>query len=164
MVVNRSRKYLLAPLMVVAMLGVSGCDTTGGNKQTFGTLGGGVLGGLAGAQFGNGKGQLAATAAGALLGALVGSSIGSSLDKADQLALQQTTSYTLERQPSGVVSSWANPDTGNRGTVMAEPAYESGGGQTCRNYRQTVEVGGQSEILTGTACRQPDGTWRESSR
>jgi surface antigen len=164
MIVSRSRKYLMAPLLIVAMLGVTGCDTTGGNKQTYGTLGGGVLGALGGAQFGKGKGQLAATAAGALLGALVGSSIGSSLDKADQQAMQQTTMRTLEYQPSGSVSNWSNPDTGNRGSVIAESAYQGNGGQTCRNYRQTVEVGGQSEILTGTACRQSDGTWRESSR
>jgi hypothetical protein len=30
----------------------------------------------------------------------------------------------------------------------------------CRDYTHTVYIQGQPEVLTGTACRQPDGTWR----
>lgn len=163
MALNMSRKFLLAPLMVAVMLGAAGCETTGGTKQTFGTIGGAALGGLAGSQFGNGKGQLVTTAAGALLGALVGGEIGSSLDKADQAALANTTAYTLESVPSGRASSWSNPDSGHGGTVIAEPAYQNSYGQNCRNYRQTVEIDGQTEIMKGTACRSADGSWHPTN-
>lgn len=42
----------------------------------------------------------------------------------------------------------------------ASPAYQSSSGQTCREYQTTVTVDGQSQPGYGTACLQPDGTWR----
>jgi surface antigen len=30
----------------------------------------------------------------------------------------------------------------------------------CRDFEQTVVVDGQDETVRGTACREPDGTWR----
>ena len=30
----------------------------------------------------------------------------------------------------------------------------------CRELTQTITVGGQAVQATGTACRQPDGSWR----
>lgn len=156
-------RKMAAPVLLVAALTVAGCQTTGGTKQTVGTLGGAALGGLAGSQFGDGRGQLVATAAGALLGALVGAEVGSSLDKADQAALANTTAYTLETVPSGQPTRWNNPDSGRYGTVTAEPSYTNSYGQNCRNYRQTVEINGQTEIMTGTACRRPDGTWQPTN-
>jgi hypothetical protein len=30
----------------------------------------------------------------------------------------------------------------------------------CREYESTMTVGGQPQSVVGTACRQPDGTWR----
>ena len=30
----------------------------------------------------------------------------------------------------------------------------------CREFSQTVTIGGQPRQLTGRACPQPDGTWR----
>jgi hypothetical protein len=40
------------------------------------------------------------------------------------------------------------------------PAYQSPSGQTCREYQTTVTVDGQARPGYGTACLQPDGTWR----
>ena len=42
----------------------------------------------------------------------------------------------------------------------AAPAYQDGSGQTCREYQTTVQVDGQWQPSYGTACLQPDGTWR----
>lgn len=42
----------------------------------------------------------------------------------------------------------------------ASPAYQDGSGQTCREYQTTVQVDGQWQPSYGTACLQPDGTWR----
>jgi surface antigen len=33
-------------------------------------------------------------------------------------------------------------------------------GTWCREYRTTVTVGGLAQQAFGTACRQPDGTWK----
>jgi hypothetical protein len=39
----------------------------------------------------------------------------------------------------------------------AAPGYDQ---SNCQPYHSTVVVGGQRERVSGTACRQPDGTWR----
>lgn len=142
-----------------AALSLAACADTG-MKQTGGAVLGGVGGAVAGSQFGQGKGQLAAVAAGTLLGALIGSEVGKSLDRADKAALANTTQTTLENQPSGTSSTWSNPDSGNHGSVTPTRTYQTNAGQYCREYQQTIVVGGRSEQAFGTACRQPDGSWK----
>ncbi|PKQ04700.1 MAG: hypothetical protein CVT73_12980 [Alphaproteobacteria bacterium HGW-Alphaproteobacteria-12] len=143
-------------------LALAGCQTgnpygySGGQKQGIGTLAGAVAGGLAGSQIGGGSGRLWATGAGVLLGALVGNNIGQSLDRADQAYLQDASYGALQ---SGRATQWRNPDSGNYGYVEPGRSYSSGGGY-CREYSQTVYVGGRPESAYGTACRQPDGSWR----
>lgn len=144
----------------VIVLALAACTDGAGSKQTAGTLIGAGLGGLAGSQIGSGTGRLAAVGAGVLLGALLGGSIGKSLDRADRLAMGRTTQHALEKQPSGVSSTWRNPDSGNYGSITPQPAYQNTAGQYCREYQQTVTVGGQKQNAYGTACRQPDGTWK----
>ena len=153
---------MLKKIAVAAMLTVSlaACDQNAGTKQNLGTLLGAVGGGLAGSQIGGGRGTLVAVGVGSLLGAFVGSELGKSLDNADRAVMQQTTTRTLETVPSGETSSWRNPDSGNYGTVTPQPAYQTASGQYCREFSQTVTVGGRTEEAYGTACRQPDGTWK----
>lgn len=155
----------LSKLALITALGVSlaACETTG-QKQGAGTVIGAVGGAIAGAQFGKGDGKLAATAAGTLLGAIVGSEVGKSLDRADQLALAQTTQQTLEVAPSGRTNSWRNPDSGNSGTITPTQTYTKNDGQPCREFQQTVTIGSDIEEAYGTACRQADGTWKIVSK
>jgi hypothetical protein len=44
--------------------------------------------------------------------------------------------------------------------VPTSPVYRAPSGQYCREYQSTVTVGGQPQPSYGTACLQPDGTWR----
>lgn len=147
------------PVALVLTLFLVACADSG-PKQTVGTLLGAAAGGLAGAQVGSGSGQLAATAAGALLGAYLGSEVGKSLDKADELYAQQAAADALENAPTGATSNWTNPDSGNSGTITPVRTYQTAQGQYCREYQQTVTVAGQTQQAYGTACREPDGTWR----
>lgn len=147
-------------VVTVIAVGLAACSSGAGPKQTGGAVLGGIGGAVAGAQFGQGTGQLAAVAAGTLLGALLGSEVGSSLDKADRAALSHTTQSTLETAPSGTSSTWRNPDSGHYGTVTPTNTYQASNGQYCREFTQTVNIGGRSEEAYGTACRQPDGTWK----
>ena len=144
----------------LAALALAACSETTGQKQGLGTLLGAVAGGVAGAQVGKGRGKLVATGVGAALGALIGSEVGKSLDRADQLAMQHTTQNTLETAPAGATSTWHNPDSGNRGTVTPTQTYQKNDGRYCREFTQTVTVGGRTQEAYGTACRQPDGSWQ----
>ena len=150
------------PLVAVAIaaLMLSACAESTGAKQGLGTVMGAVVGGIAGSQVGEGRGQLVATGVGTLLGAFLGSEIGKSLDRADQLALQQTLQQSLEKAPKGTVSSWRNPDSGNAGTVTPVSTVQRADGTYCREFQQTVTVGGHTEEAYGTACRQADGSWK----
>ena len=152
-------KIILITVMAAA-LALSACTHRAGQKETIGTMVGAAAGGLAGAQFGKGRGKLVTTSIGTLLGALAGNEIGRSLDRADRLALERTTQESLESAPSGEVTTWKNPDSGNEGTVTPSRTYQREDGTYCREFTQTIKVGGRTEEGYGTACRQPDGTWK----
>ncbi len=147
-------------LALTGLLALGACQNMQDSpKQNVGTILGGIGGAVAGAQFGKGSGQLAATAAGTLLGAFIGSEIGKSLDRADRQAMSQATEQA-QRAPIGETISWNNPDSGNHGSVTPVRDGRTDSGSYCREYRQTVVIDGRSEEAYGTACQQPDGSWR----
>ncbi|HYM30795.1 MAG TPA: RT0821/Lpp0805 family surface protein [Candidatus Cybelea sp.] len=147
----------LTALVVVGLL--TACEDTG-PKQGAGTVIGGVGGALAGSAFGRGHGRLVGVAAGTLLGALLGSEIGKSLDKADRDSAALANQRALEYNRAGEPMTWRNPDSGNSGTVTPQRTYQTAEGQYCREYQQTITVGGQTQTAYGRACRQPDGSWK----
>lgn len=147
--------------LALASIALAGCaDFEGRPKQSIGTILGAAGGAVAGAQFGKGTGQLVATAIGTLAGAWIGSEAGKSLDRADQTHIQQMTQRSLESQKSNTTTLWTNPDHDVEATVTPKPAFTDGTGQSCREYQQSVTVGGRTEMAYGTACRQPDGSWK----
>ena len=146
--------------VAVALVAVLAACEGAGTKQTGGTLVGAGLGALAGSQIGGGSGKLAAVAIGALAGGLLGSEVGKSLDRADKAAIEKTSHGALENNRTGQVATWSNPDTGASGAVTPVKTYQTAQGQYCREYQQSVTVGGKTENAYGTACRQPDGSWK----
>jgi hypothetical protein len=65
----------------------------------------------------------------------------------------------LETARSGTVTKWQNPDGGTVEAIVPKPAFNSGG-TVCREFTKTVTIGGTQQQAYGTACRQPDGTWK----
>ena len=154
-------KIVLAGLLTLSLAACAqGYGDNYGPKQTGGTLVGAAAGGLLGSQIGHGGGRLAAVAIGTLGGALIGSEVGKSLDRADRAYLEQTTHQALESGPSGRPVQWSNPDSGHYGSVVPQPSYNNSQGRPCREYQQTVYIGGKPQSAYGTACRQPDGSWQ----
>lgn len=146
----------LAAAFVLA-ISLAACE--GGPKENIGTVVGAAGGGLLGSQFGHGSGRLAATAAGTLIGALAGRELGKSLDKADQAAAQKATDRA-HTAPIGQQIAWSNPESGHSGTITPRREGTDSTGNYCREYQTTVTVGGKTEQAYGTACRQPDGSWK----
>lgn len=162
-------KKLIITTAMVASLALSACANgpnggyTGvggyGAKESVGTLGGAVIGGVLGAQVGKGDGRLWATGAGALIGAMFGNQIGKSLDRADLMYAQQATVKAYDA-PIGQTINWNNPESGNYGTVTpTREGRDANNGGYCREYNQTIYVGGKQESAYGTACQRPDGSW-----
>lgn len=149
---------LVAPLATAAVI-LAACAQDGNQKQTAGTIVGGIGGAVLGSQVGGGSGRIVATAVGTLAGALIGSEVGKSLDKADRAEMRQAEQQA-HSAPVGETIEWNNPDTGNYGSVT--PVRDGRSTQTgayCREYQTSVNVGGRQEEAYGTACQQPDGSW-----
>jgi surface antigen len=152
----------IGKIMVPAVLALSlaACSNTGnGEKEMGGTLVGAGLGGLAGSQIGGGTGRLVATGAGVLLGGLLGNQVGKSLDNADRLQMQQAQQNAYSA-PVGQQITWNNPQSGHSGTITPTRDGRDATGNYCREFQQTINVGGQPQQGYGTACRQPDGSWK----
>ena len=154
-----ARRGLAALVLLPLALFAAGCET-GRDKEIGGLLAGGALGGFLGSQIGGGSGQLVATGAGVFLGALIGGHIGRQLDEKDRLEHQRATQQALETARAGQGVAWSNPDSGNQGTITPTRTYQKADDQYCREFQQTIIVGGEPEEAYGTACRQPDGSWR----
>ncbi len=147
-------KYVVAAAMV-GFTSISGCATYQGQQEQAGMVIGGVLGGVLGSQVGRGHGRIAATIVGTLAGASIGGAVGRSMDETDRLK----AASTLETVRTGVPATWRNPDTGNQYTVVPTRTYETPSGP-CREYTIDAVVGGRKQQVYGTACRQPDGSWK----
>ncbi|MGX6960388.1 MAG: RT0821/Lpp0805 family surface protein [Rickettsia endosymbiont of Pentastiridius leporinus] len=153
---------IISKIIIIALAAsmLQACNAPGMNKQGTGTFLGGAGGALLGSQFGKGKGQLVGVGVGALLGAILGGQIGAGMDEQDRRLAELTSQRALEATPSGTSVEWRNPDNGNYGSVTPSKAYRNNTGQYCREYTQTVVVGGKQQKAYGTACRQPDGQWQ----
>jgi surface antigen len=145
----------VATLMVVAL---TACSTIQENpKTTIGAVGGGTLGGLIAAAAGANPAAIAASVIG---GILVGGLVGNLLDQRDKRLAAEAQQKALETAPSGSTVSWQNPDNGHKGTVTPTHTFQTSSGQYCREFQTDVTVEGRSEKAYGTACRQPDGSWK----
>ncbi len=151
----------IAVLAAAAML-TAGCADGSGQKQDAGMVVGAVAGGLLGNSVGRGGGRAGATIVGAVVGGIVGSEIGRSMDRQDRILAQQAEMAALERGRTGVVTPWRNPDNGRYGEVIPGEPYRRGP-EDCRDFTHTIYIDGRPQAMRGTACRNPDGTWRNVS-
>jgi surface antigen len=152
----QNKTFITVTAGMVALSILTSCET----KQQTGGLIGGTTGALIGSQFGGSPGgRLLGAGLGAVVGAFAGSAIGKSLDDRDKARMQATQQQALERSRTGQTSTWHNPDSGNSGTVTTTRTFQQDG-RYCREYNNTITVGGKTEKAYGTACRQPDGSWQ----
>ena len=149
-------------LIIASLISLCACQTDPNglfSKANIGTILGAGAGAALGSTIGKGTGRVAGIAAGTLLGALIGHSIGSSLDKADQTYYAQSKQNALENAKIGQTTTWNNPDSGNSGTTVITKTYNQQK-TYCREYQETILVGGKQQNAYGTACRQLDGSWK----
>ena len=149
---------VLAASLVIAPL--AGCDSDGtANKEAIGTVvGAGIGAGLGAHAKGNAK--VPTMILGAVVGGYLGNRIGKSLDEADRIKHREAQYQAFENGRSYDTQGWRNPDNDTSGYVTPQPAYQNSAGQPCREFTQTINVGGRQEEGYGTACRQPDGSWK----
>jgi surface antigen len=147
-------KVLSGALCISITLLLSGCETVP-TKQDQGVVIGAVIGGILGHQVGGGSGQTLATIVGTVAGAAIGGSIGKSMDDTDRIK----AAAALETVRTDVPTQWVNPDTGYAYSLTPTRTYDEGTGP-CREYTLDATIGGKTEQVYGTACRQADGSWQ----
>jgi surface antigen len=143
--------------LVLCLIFTFGCAT---NQQTpYNRIGGGLLGGIAGGiagnQIGDGSGRTAAIIGGTILGVGLGSYIGSYMDRQDM----QRSNHALETSQTNQSVQWHNPDTNNQYNITPTRTFQSNN-TYCREYIQEAIINNEFQTIYGTACRQPDGTWK----
>ena len=151
------KKVVIATVLATTLM--SGCAGTY-NKATTGA----ALGALTGGALAYGVGQDSSkkelwTILGVGLGAVIGNNIGAQLDERDRILMGQTFNHTMEKAPINATGQWQNPDTGHGGSVTPTRTFETATGP-CREFTQTVSIGGHMEEAYGIACRQADGSWK----
>ncbi|MBV8548581.1 MAG: glycine zipper 2TM domain-containing protein [Alphaproteobacteria bacterium] len=135
-------------------------DSWGGG-ETIGTLGGAAAGGLLGNALGGhtATGKAAGTLTGVLLGGFLGNRAGAMIDESDRAAAAKAEqrAYTA---PVGQQITWNNPQNGNSGVITPTRDGYDQSGAYCREFQQTITVGGKQQQGYGKACQQPDGSWK----
>ena len=149
-------KKIIAVVMSVSFL--AACQNGQANNEALGTLVGAGLGVALGAHA-KGSAKAPTMIMGGILGGALGNRIGAKMDRADRAKHERATYHAMEHGRSYETTGCYNPDTGHRGEVTPEPAYQRDDGRYCREFQQTITVDGQPQRGYGTACSQPDGSW-----
>ena len=144
---------------VLCLLLLSGCAQMGPNEAS-GTLLGGATGAAVGSMFGGGTGTIVGAAVGGIIGSSIGGNWGRQLDAVARqqhgrafdraLSTGNTISWDTVHHPSAERSS---------GRVEVLRSGRDGYNRLCREYQQTITVGGNTTTGYGTACRNRDGGW-----
>src|SRR5262245_10866499 len=153
---SRSMLQMTAVIMLLVVC-TAGCATIEDNpKASIGAFGGAAFGGLIAAAAGGGGAAIAGAVIG---GALLGGLAGNMLDQRDKRLAAEAQQRALESTPTGTPAAWNNPDSGHSGRVTPVRTYQSGG-TYCREFQSDVVIDGKPDKAWGTACRQPDGSWK----
>ncbi|HSP26169.1 MAG TPA: hypothetical protein VLQ65_13440 [Saliniramus sp.] len=123
-----------------------------GPNQSVGIVSGALIGGLAGNVVG--YGDPASTLAGAMIGGVLGGMVGADMDARDREIAYEAQYYAFD---TGRPRRWRGEDA--YGEIIPGPTYRSRG-EFCREYTHTIYIGGRPREGYGTACREPDGSWR----
>jgi len=140
---------------LIGIVALGACSPQGmGPRQEVGIVSGALIGGTAGHLIGRGDG--ASILAGALLGGIIGGAVGADLDEQERIRAARAEFQALD---TGRPMTWRGDRRDVRGEVIPGPSF-SEGRQFCREYTHTIYIGGRPQEGFGTACRQPDGSWR----
>ena len=148
------KRFITSFYVLICSFALAGCQNM--SNQDAGTMTGAVAGGLLGSTIGQGSGQVLAIAAGAMAGAYIGNNIGKHMDDTDRMRMNQA----LESHNVGQPAYWDNQKTHTRYKVTPVKNVTVAGNEYCREYQTVATINGQQQKMYGTACRQPDGSWK----
>jgi surface antigen len=147
------RKATNLALTAALLLWLAACAAGEGDPQTAPGANSGVV---LGSELQSGA---AAPELGALQGTLLGADVGRSLGEDDRAEALQAEYEALEYGRPGAPVTWSARRGGTYGEIVVGSTYEVNRLE-CREFTHTIYIGGRPRVAQGTACRQPDSTWR----
>lgn len=141
---------VIVAIAVSAVL-LSGCGSDSGQSSGI------IVGAISGK--GGSKARGSATSDRTLIGGIGGTAIGQRLGATDRQRAASAEYRALEYGRSGTAVAWKGTKTPTSGTIVPGKPYKQGS-VYCRSYTHRLRLGDTPETVRGTACRQPDGTWR----
>ena len=158
--IQMRKTILMGMAALMAATSLAACAPDGSiDSSDLGGLAGAGAGAFLGSRFGKGGGQTALAVVGALAGAWAGKQIVTSLNAQDRHYYDQAATRAQEA-PVGQAITWYNPQSGAQGSITPTREGQDTTGAYCREYQQTISVGGKTQKAYGQACRQPDGSWK----
>lgn len=83
------------------------------------------------------------------------------LDREDLRRAKAAMAVALDPQGNGARVGWQNPQTGAHGGFAAQGSPFADRDRVCRRFSgEVVPAGGAERRLSGSACRDGDGSWR----
>ncbi len=82
------------------------------------------------------------------------------IDELSEAQARKHEQAQIEAATAAVGESIIWEDGSASGSVTVVRQGTSTSGKQCREFQQTVEIGGKSESAYGTACLQDDGSWK----
>ncbi len=155
----RCRSLVFLSTFIIAAFGAS-CPAHAGDATFLGTTFGAITGGVLGSQIGQGSGQLLSTTLGVAIGGTIGNNIGQEIDRESARSFYANPGYYGSTDYS--VPIVYAPYTPNYVAPPAPPPtyIDQNAGTYCRPFSQEIRIDGEPVESYGTACLQPDGTWR----
>ncbi|MCG6859552.1 MAG: hypothetical protein LJE67_15950 [Salaquimonas sp.] len=81
------------------------------------------------------------------------------IDSTDAEMIKDTVAQAEAEPKDGDLLAWSNPDTGNRGTIMAIDKFVGGHGQKCKKFQTTVDSFMGVSLYNGETCELRQGFW-----
>ena len=130
-----------------------------GSNNRQGSLVGSFAGSIGGAQTGRGPSRVVTIPGGAVIGGIGSNEVGRQMSDRERGIAANAEYRALEYGRSGAPTAWDYPATSHRGSIVPGRPYQKGS-QYCRTYTHTINRSASPETVKGTACREPNGTWR----
>jgi len=87
---------------------------------------------------------------------LSGAEIDRYMDYTDEFHAQLALEYNQDKLPR----HWENPVSHAIFTIIPSSSYQNASDQRCREFKADIFAGGNREVGSAIACRQPNGVWR----
>jgi surface antigen len=151
---KKYQKFLAIGLASISLIGCANMT-----REESGNMIGALLGGALAYELGKDSSNKEIWVATGLIGGALAGGHYAVLTQKGQLMHQSAIHSNLETAQDNSTTSWNNPNNNEHGSVTVRNTNVNNG-TPCREFTQTIYVGGKAVQGYGTACRQADGSWK----